>query len=337
MKLKHRAYTTVVPFISDLGNVFVSVLSRPTWGDGQKLQEHSFGISHSALDTREVRKLAKRISKAVQPMLQDVAEKESSLIGIPYIQHDIPQLETILDQIMAKIMKDTQDHQGNERVRAATAADADAVTELSADGAKNLPCIGTATILSDSAPHPKEESHSNHPWINRSDDGASTLPSPEHSQNTIIEHQGKVYSDTHSTIRLPKEIGVQVEGTSSDRQVWQTQENALQNGDKVSSNDPLTPPCYDHDASSSFDYGGMPWYVEEFDICGTTLHEERWTGRDVVRGMSEELSEIDDEDLQDMREDMAENGAVDEAQAEVKAATKIIAAKRRRKAWRRYR
>jgi NuA3 HAT complex component NTO1 len=38
--------------------------------------------------------------------------------------------------------------------------------------------------------------------------------------------------------------------------------------------------------------------VEQFDPDGTTIHEERWTGPEVLRGMSEELSEMDEEELQ---------------------------------------
>ncbi|KAJ6164377.1 hypothetical protein N7470_003049 [Penicillium chermesinum] len=38
-------------------------------------------------------------------------------------------------------------------------------------------------------------------------------------------------------------------------------------------------------------------------LIGTTIHEERWTGRDVMRGMSEELSELDEDELKDLVDD----------------------------------
>ena len=37
--------------------------------------------------------------------------------------------------------------------------------------------------------------------------------------------------------------------------------------------------------------------MEPFDPRGTTVYEERWTGRDVARGMSEELSDMDEDEL----------------------------------------
>lgn len=40
--------------------------------------------------------------------------------------------------------------------------------------------------------------------------------------------------------------------------------------------------------------GGVPWYLELFDIDGTTIHEERWSGRDA---MSEELTDLDEEQV----------------------------------------
>ncbi|RMZ77596.1 hypothetical protein DV737_g4246, partial [Chaetothyriales sp. CBS 132003] len=47
----------------------------------------------------------------------------------------------------------------------------------------------------------------------------------------------------------------------------------------------------------AFGAGGIPWYVEQFDPDGTTIYEERWTGQQVLRELSEELSEMDEEEL----------------------------------------
>jgi NuA3 HAT complex component NTO1 len=67
-----------------------------------------------------------------------------------------------------------------------------------------------------------------------------------------------------------------------------------------SSNDraePLTPPRSEKSLLNPLVNGGIPWYLETFDIHGTTIHEERYTGREVLRAMSEELSELDDDEL----------------------------------------
>jgi NuA3 HAT complex component NTO1 len=43
--------------------------------------------------------------------------------------------------------------------------------------------------------------------------------------------------------------------------------------------------------------GGVAWYLTPFDPMGTTVHEERYTGREVMRDMSEELSDMDEDTL----------------------------------------
>ena len=60
---------------------------------------------------------------------------------------------------------------------------------------------------------------------------------------------------------------------------------------------PLTPPRSEQEQNTSLTTGGVPWYMEAFEPVGTTVHEEKWTGRDVLRDMSEALTEIGDDEL----------------------------------------
>jgi len=55
--------------------------------------------------------------------------------------------------------------------------------------------------------------------------------------------------------------------------------------------EPAPPVVVPHDPWAQ---GGVPWYLELFDIDGTTVHEERWSGRDA---MSEELTDLDEEQV----------------------------------------
>jgi NuA3 HAT complex component NTO1 len=78
---------------------------------------------------------------------------------------------------------------------------------------------------------------------------------------------------------------------------------------------PPTPPLSNGSAIGAVDLesdardfltdGGKPWYLKsQFEIDGTNVKELQWTGRDIVRSMSEELTDIDDEELKDMGEEM---------------------------------
>lgn len=70
-----------------------------------------------------------------------------------------------------------------------------------------------------------------------------------------------------------------------------------------------TPVLTEEDQKLPLAQGGIQWYMQPFDPIGTTIHEERWTGRDVMRGMSEELSELDEDELKDLVDDELEPGS----------------------------
>lgn len=106
--------------------------------------------------------------------------------------------------------------------------------------------------------------------------------------------------------------------------------------------EPLTPALSSQEEVHPFASGGIPWYMVPFDPVGTTIQEERWTGRDLVRGMSEELSDMDEEELSGLI-DMGGAGVPGEpidgtSHLQAKAGTssrRKAAAKRKR--WRGYR
>ncbi|KAI9711167.1 MAG: nuA3 HAT complex component nto1 [Chrysothrix sp. TS-e1954] len=91
------------------------------------------------------------------------------------------------------------------------------------------------------------------------------------------------------------------------------------------------------DKPPSIAQGGIPWYLETFDPVGTTIQQERWTGREVVRSMSEDLSELDDQELNDLSMNVEGdepdiNGGEDSnEEAEDLGSVKKRVAKRRRK------
>ena len=104
--------------------------------------------------------------------------------------------------------------------------------------------------------------------------------------------------------------------------------------------EPLTPPTSSGDDSQPLARGGIPWYMEPFDPLGTTLQEERWTGRELVRGMSEELSDMDEDELSELVVANEAGNAPESAdavaadlEAKAKAKKRKIANARRRRPW----
>ena len=106
--------------------------------------------------------------------------------------------------------------------------------------------------------------------------------------------------------------------------------------------EPPTPPLSSGGDIQPLSNGGIPWYMDPFDPDGTTIEEERWTGRELVRGMSEELSDMDEEELSGLVDgdvaDTAQNSGIvtlNPENAGVVASRRKAAAKRKR--WRGYR
>lgn len=131
---------------------------------------------------------------------------------------------------------------------------------VNTDDALSRPSVIQATVESaDPAdePAPKTEDHN-----------LATPPEGEHGDDKQIEKPST--QENGDVARVSEEVGRQA---------------------------PLTPPRSEKDMTTPFARGGIPEYLELFDISGTTIHDERWTGRDVLRGMSEELSEMGDEEL----------------------------------------
>ena len=98
--------------------------------------------------------------------------------------------------------------------------------------------------------------------------------------------------------------------------------------------EPPTPPMSTGSDLQPLSTGGIPWYLETFDPDGTTIQEERWTGRDLVRGMSEELSDIGDEELSGLVDIEATENARGEVEVDVTQpdAVEVAKAEARRKA-----
>lgn len=97
----------------------------------------------------------------------------------------------------------------------------------------------------------------------------------------------------------------------------------------IPTTEPPTPPRSAGGDSQPLASGGIPWYMELFDPVGTTIEEERWTGRELVRGMSEGLSEIDEEELLGLAPGEAEAAPDLESDVLAEQAAKLKAKKRK--------
>lgn len=104
---------------------------------------------------------------------------------------------------------------------------------------------------------------------------------------------------------------------------------------------PPTPPLSSSGQPQPLSGGGIPWYMEPFDPDGTTIQDERWTGRELVRGMSEELSDMDEAELSGLvGDEIIDAGPIedeaiedDEKAAKALARKKAAARRKRNRGW----
>ena len=142
------------------------------------------------------------------------------------------------------------------------------------------------------------------------DQDAEMMDAPELQENStevVTSHSEKRESESGPNESEPPQLPVEKAGERSTP-LLQPQIPR----DKAT---PPTPPASFSEGQQLLPLaqGGIQWYMQPFDPIGTTIHEERWTGRELVRGMSEELSDIGDEELRDLAGD---DDGVEDAPAE---------------------
>lgn len=104
--------------------------------------------------------------------------------------------------------------------------------------------------------------------------------------------------------------------------------NAEENAGRT---EPLTPPRSEKNLLNPLHNGGVPWYLEPFDIHGTTVHEPIWAGREVLKAMSEDLSELDDDELDGLADSDPVQAEEEAADAQAIELRKAAARKRQRR------
>ncbi|KMQ44908.1 PHD finger domain-containing protein [Trichophyton rubrum] len=317
-KLEERYYTSVSEFSRDLAQVFTSGIGVASVGDTAELQMQISGrapeLSH---EQREKRKLAKRIIKSVQPLLEDALKKESELNGKPY-ENELKGLDLILENSVGS-------RRGSINTSSGEAVNAALLTDMATQPLPN----GTEIEMQESGLNLTPESKSevaekvpeqvnneksapetNDDLAGDEDQDAEMMDAPELQENStevVTSHSEKRESESGPNESEPPQLPVEKAGERSTP-LLQPQIPR----DKAT---PPTPPASFSEGQQLLPLaqGGIQWYMQPFDPIGTTIHEERWTGRELVRGMSEELSDIGDEELRDLAGD---DDGVEDAPAE---------------------
>jgi NuA3 HAT complex component NTO1 len=252
-------------------------------------------------EQKDIKLRANRIIGRIKPTLMDAARKEAELGHKTDIEEEARKIAVIFDNSVVHSSQGKEEHED----------------ELQASKLTNG--YGGDDIFQDAEGD-----------VEMAEDRNSFPPPVEESTATNASEAREGITDT-AAIRLVIGPGQTIPISNTNGSI-PALSNSGSTNPSTTHPDPLTPPRIEG-LLEPLAKGGIAWYLERFEPHGTTVHEEMWSGRDVLRGMSEELSELDedtmnglvDEEMQD-----AENAAAGAQTLKVIPAKKKAAARRKR-------
>ena len=336
-KLDERFYTTTLQFTHDLcravgAGINTAVKPSPTEEPGAEAAEASPSKqSSNYADVKDRRRLGKRILKTAQPHLEAALKAESEICSKP--------LDALLKELEGMIEASLEIRQPTITV---SHDEADVAPEKSQDVKMTDAPEEAQIIVADQSEVDGDAGHGPDAEADgEPDDPMDTdAPPPIRHGGSNIEVNTSVHEDGVSS----KPNGaVSSDGSAAsgeDLQLQQQQPSALPNQDREAEpmngftktdsgsppslsnfgppavglqppqhSGPLTPPqstgSFGRDPANVLTEGGIPWYLQGFHLLGTSAVEEQWvTGREAVRSLSEELTDMDDDALKDLEFDV---------------------------------
>ncbi|RMD41198.1 hypothetical protein DV735_g3935, partial [Chaetothyriales sp. CBS 134920] len=255
---KQGLFVSVASFSADLVQVFAPALGGGASTFAEIIEQVTGRAENMAQEDRDRRAVARRVLKAIQPQLEDAIRKEAELTGRPYAQ----QLKELDDTYLSTRCSFAGSEIAIESVEIAPQVNGVSTTPRLAD------------VKMTDAPRRVSEQDIN-----------GLVPEPVNSTRAAVA-VAKDGNAAHTP--APSTDGVKHDGPPQVNGAALVQD---------SNAGPPTPPISLEGQTQPALTGGIPWYVEQFDPEGITIYEERWTGQQVLRELSEELSEMDDEEL----------------------------------------
>ncbi|KAI0202734.1 hypothetical protein F4808DRAFT_419720 [Astrocystis sublimbata] len=296
-RIDQRHYTTTLTLAQDICNVIHDGINTEPDTSFEAPPNPAAGpvISTKAdfSDHRERKKLGKRILKAIQTQLETALrlEAEANHRSFESLKQE---LETMVESSLEYRPK-------------AVVVGTDGEGEQSQD-----------VIMVDSSAAVVAVGGLDHQNVNNVDGNGDTVMTD--ADNKASSTDGNIEVDTSAIGKDPKVDGVQVpdnvpvpipedmlskpDGSDqSDVQSFNTPP-ATNGYISVPSNSQPAPPTPPQSNGSlgrqpidALTDGGVLWYLQELEPEGTSAAEEQWNGRNAVRSLSEELTEIDDDEL----------------------------------------
>lgn len=295
------AYTSVKAFNDDLLTMLSAQMDPAPAASTEDAEDESIRPTPQGLtlEQKETKKLIKRIIRSAQPAIEDAMRKEAELARASV--EKLPDLESILQQKL----------QG--RQDASSVEDAPHETIETDEIGHEVPTDATTN-----GTDPEE--------ANKKTEDIQLAPTPD---DNAADSNHSIHDEATDEAAIAAQLGQDTLHISNGKQNGDAME--VDTKDTSGGTEPLTPPRSEKNLLNPLHNGGIPWYLEPFDIHGTTVYEPVWAGREVLKAMSEDLSELDDDELDGLAESDPIQPDEDAADAQAIELRKAAARKRQRR------
>ena len=248
----------------------------------------------SYAETRDRKRLGKRILKAVQPQLEAALRAEADISHKP--------MDSLRKELEGMLEKSVEMRQASITVSQTEVPAAENMEDaVMTDVEGQIIVAGDGDVVGADEEEDMAEDRMN---VDEPDaDTEAALEATTPSLATSVKLNG-IMSSNASVADVDKDDAVDSAPLPGGLKATDTPPN---DGDYApvappDHTDPLTPPQSNgslgrHGAADVLNDGGVPWYMKGFRLEGTTAAEEQWAGRDAVRSLSEELTDMDEEEL----------------------------------------
>ncbi|KAH6694073.1 peregrin [Plectosphaerella plurivora] len=288
--LEVRFYTTTLAFAHDLCEVINVGINSDLQKDDTADEEVSTLGRLSYDDPRNRRALGKRILKAVQSQLETALKTEAEVAHKPFdtlTKEFEGMLEASLEfrQLSASI-----NVSGTEAV-VEVEADLDVQMTDVADGEITVAAeVDDKAAVAEEADEMEVDAEGEMDEDNIEVATSDIKADPESSSSSVAGHEGN------------GKAAEKPEAPASSDTPPAT--NGYQAAPPPPQPAPPTPPqsigslAHQQSAADPLSEGGVAWHLKDFKLRGTTILADQWPGRDAIRSLSEELSDMDDRELE---------------------------------------
>ncbi|OTA61930.1 bromodomain and PHD finger-containing protein [Hypoxylon sp. EC38] len=297
-RIDERFYTTTLTFTHDLCEVINTGIN--TEPKPQSDSQHKAGIAAPVVsksdfsDFRDRKKLGKRILKSVQPQLETALRLESEAVHRSFEMMK-QELESMIEASLE--LRQQAVNQGNaepERSQDVIMVDSSA-PEITVGGQDDGSAVtGGASgdvPMAEAGPQYEISGSSGNIEVNTSGIDGDEMEGVQPTNNILSNQEMPLVEAKPEP--MPDD-GMQAVDTPPAMNGYVGAVPSIQPA-------PPTPPqsngSLGHQPTDPLTDGGVVWYLQDFEPEGTSATQEQWQGRDAVRSLSEELTEIDDDEL----------------------------------------